>query len=268
MSWIWYADVGNCTVHWGAWADQQWQASARFSVDLLDSQEAKSLLFIALQDAGLKTADCRKAVLCLSSPSRRDVAEQFAAKQLAVSIVVAGDDFPVEVATDYYDPAQIGLDRLLNALAAIKSIGKACLVVDFGSCLTCDAITRGGVLTAGAIASGLPIMQQGLISSIPHLADAVQEVLQQPGSALPTGRSTTEGLSLGLIQGLAGMADRLITIMQQRVDSVAKIIATGGDAATIVPHCQTKMTIDEMLTLNGLHLAHEVFTGRATSPGN
>jgi len=262
MSWVWYADVGNCTMHWGAWAEQQWVASNRIAVELLGSQQGNDLLLTALQEAGLKTADCEKAVLCISSPARRSQAEQFALTQLETDVAVAGDDFPVEVATDYYDPTQIGVDRLLNALATIQEVGKACVVVDFGSCLTCDAITREGVLTAGAIAAGLPVMQQGLISSIPHLRDALQEALGQSGSALPAGRSTAEGLSLGLIQGLAGTADRLITIMQDRLGGVAKIIATGGDAAIIAPHCQTQMTRDEMLTFNGLRLAYEASQDR------
>ncbi len=261
MSWVWYADVGNCTVHWGGWTEREWQACGRLAADLLGSQQGNELLLTALQEAHLKVADCQKAVLCISSPARRSHAEQFAVNQLETDVAVAGDDFPVEVATDYYDPTQIGTDRLLNALAATHKVGKPCVVVDFGSCLTCDAVTREGVLTAGAIAPALPIMQQGLISSIPHLGDAVQEALEQPGSASPAGRSTAEGLSLGLIQGLAGMADRLITIMQQRLDSVAKIIATGGDAATIARHCQTEMTTDEMLTLDGLRLAHEASQG-------
>jgi len=257
MNWVWYADVGNCTVHAAAWAGSQWQAPVRVSVDLLGCAAADQALLTALREAGLKATDCEKAVLCLSSPARRTLAEQFAANQLEANVAVAGDDFSIRVATDYYDPTQIGTDRLLNALAAIESVGKPCVVVDFGSCLTCDAVTREGVLTAGAIAPGLPTMQQGLISSISHLGDAVQEALERFRSTPPAGRSTAEGLSLGLIQGLAGMADRLITIMQQRLDSVANIIATGGDAATIAPHCQTEMTRDEMLTLNGLRLAYE-----------
>jgi len=251
MSWVWYADVGNCTVHAAAWTGSEWQAPVRLPVDFVGCAEGDEALLTALHEAGLKTADCEKAVLCLSSPPRRTLAEQFAVNQLEANVAVAGDDFPVEVATDYHDPTQIGTDRLLNALAATQKVGKPCVVVDFGSCLTCDAVTREGVLTAGAIAPALPIMQQGL----------VQEALEQPGSASPAGRSTAEGLSLGLIQGLAGMADRLITIMQQRLDSVAKIIATGGDAATIARHCQTEMTTDEMLTLDGLRLAHEASQG-------
>jgi len=257
MSWVWYADVGNCTVHTAAWVESQWQAPMRVSVDLLGSAAGNQPLLTSLEEAGLKVADCEEAVLCISSPARRGLAERFALTQLETDVAVAGDDFPVQVGTNYYDPTQIGVDRLLNALAAIQKVGKPCVVVDFGSCLTCDAVTREGVLTAGAIAPGLPIMQHALTDRIPHLQEALQEALEQFGSAPPAGRSTAEGLSLGLVQGLAGTADRLIRIMQDRLSVAAPVIATGGDAATIVPHCQTEMATDEMLTLNGLCLAYE-----------
>jgi len=257
MSWIWYADVGNCTVHAAAWAGNQWQAPVRVPVNLLGSAAGDKVLLTALEEAGLRAVDCEKAVLCVSSPARRSQVEQFAVNQLETDVAVAGDDFPVPMATDYYDPTQIGVDRLLNALAAIEKVGKPCVVVDFGSCLTCDAITRQGVLTAGAIAAGLPVMKEGLMSSIPHLRDAVQQALEQPGTAVPVGRSTTEGLSLGLIQGLAGSANRLINIMHQNVGHNAPVVATGGDMHLVMPHCEAQMIADEMLTLNGLRLAYE-----------
>ncbi len=258
MSWVWYADVGNCTVHWGAWAEQQWQASDRLAADLLGSQQGNDLLLTALQEAGLNTADCEKAVLCLSSPARRNQAEQFAVNQLETDVAVAGDDFPVEVATDYYDPAQIGVDRLLNALAAIQRVGKPCVVVDFGSCLTCEAITRQGVLTAGAIAAGLPVMLSGLRALVPHLHTEIEEAMNMSGvNALPSGHNTAQGLTLGIVGGLAGSADRLISIMRRKVGRKASVIATGGDMHLVMPHCEARMIAAEMLTLDGLRLAYE-----------
>jgi len=262
MNWLWYADLGNCTVHAAAWAGGQWRAPVRVSVNLLGSAAGDEVLLTALEGAGLKAADCERVVLCISSPARRSQVEQFAVNQLEANVAVAGVDFPVEVATDYYDRTQIGTDRLLNALAAINSVRKACVVVDFGSCLTCDAITRQGVLTAGAIAAGLPVMQEGLMSSIPHLQDAVQEAVERQGTAVPVGRSTTEGLSLGLIQGLAGSADRLINIMRQNVGHKAPVVATGGDMRLVMPHCEARMIADEMLTINGLRLAYEASQDR------
>ena len=250
--------MGNCTVHWGACAEQQWQASDRLSVELLGSQQGNDLLLTALQEAGLKAADCEKAVLCISSPPRRTLAEQFARSQLETDVAVAGDDFPVEVATDYYDPTQIGTDRLLNALAAIESVGKPCVVVDFGSCLTCDAITRQGVLTAGAIAAGLPVMLSGLRALVPHLYTSIEEAMNMCGvNVLPPGHSTDQGLTLGIVGGLAGSADRLVSIMRQKVGRKASVVATGGDMHLVMPHCEARMIADEKLTLDGLRLAYE-----------
>ena len=258
MSWVWYADVGNCTVHAAAWTGSQWQAPVRVSVDLLGSQQGNDLLLTALQEAGLKTADCEKAVLCLSSPARRTLAEQFAANQLETDVAVAGDDFPVEVATDYHDPTQIGVDRLLNALAAIERVNRACVVVDFGSCLTCDAVTRQGVLTAGAIAAGLPVMLSGLRALVPHLYTSIEDAMNMCGvNALPPGHTTDQGLTLGILGGLAGSADRLISIMRRKVGRKASVVATGGDMHLVMPHCEARMIADEMLTLDGLRLAYE-----------
>ena len=258
MNWTWYGDLGNCTLHWGAWAEGQWQASDRLPADLLGSQQGNDLLLTALQEAGLKTADCQKAVLCISSPRRRSQAEQFAVNQLETDVAVAGDDFPVEVETDYHDPTQIGVDRLLNALTAIERVGKPCVVVDFGSCLTCDAITRQGVLTAGAIAAGLPVMLSGLRALVPHVYTSIEDAMNMSGvNALPPGRSTDQGLTLGIVGGLAGSADRLVSIMRQKVGRKASVVATGGDMHLVMPHCEARMIADEMLTLDGLRLAYE-----------
>ncbi len=258
MSWVWYADVGNCTVYAAAWAGGQWQAPVRVSVDLVGCAAGDEALLTPLREAGLKTTDCEKAILCISSPAGKTLAEQFAVNQLETDVAVAGDDFPVEVATDYYDPTQIGVDRLLNALAAIERVGKPCVVIDFGSCLTCDAITRQGVLTAGAIAAGLPVMLSGLRVLVPHLHTEIEEAMNMSGvNALPPGHSTAQGLALGIVGGLAGSADRLISIMRREVGRKASIVATGGDVHLMMPHCKARMIADEMLTLNGLRLAYE-----------
>ncbi len=269
MSWVWYADVGNCTLHAAAWTGSEWQAPVRVSVNLVGCAEGDDLLLTALQEAGLNTADCEKAVLYVSSPPRRSQAEQFAVNQLETDVAVAGDDFPVEVETDYHDPTQIGTDRLLNALAAIHKIGKPCVVVDFGSCLTCDAITRQGVLTAGAIAAGRPVMLSGLRALVPHLYTSIEDAMNMCGvNVLPPGHSTDQGLTLGIVGGLAGSADRLISIMRRKVGRRASIVATGGDMHLIMPHCEARMIADDMLTLDGLRLAYEAFADRANSRRN
>ena len=258
MSWTWYADVGNCTVHAAAWAAGEWRAAGRLPVDLLEAQEGQEALLGPLHETGLTPADCSAAVFCVSSPGRRKQVEKFISRCLGSRSVCAGDDFPAEVPTDYYDPAQLGVDRRLNALAAMQKVGKPCVVVDFGSCLTCDALTAEGVLTAGGIAPGLPALLLGLEGLVPHLRPATEEAMQMSGvNLLPPGRSTAQGLALGILGGLAATADRLVKIMYQTLGRKTPVIATGGDAHLLLPHCEVKMAVDEMLTLDGLRLAYE-----------
>ncbi len=261
MSWTWYADVGNCTVHSGAWREGRWAAVGRIPAGRLERGDWEITLLSRLEEAGLDSDDCNQAVLCLSSPNARSAVEKFAARWLGTGSVVAGEDFAVEVSTDYYDPAQIGVDRLLNALAAIERVGKPCVVVDFGSCVTCDAITAKGVLTAGAIAPGLPVIRTGLLKAVPHLATGLEEAMQLLGrECTPAGRSTAEGLTLGILASIAGSVDRLVEIMRQTVGRTAPVVATGGDAELVVAHCEVAITVDEMLTLDGLRSAYETTT--------
>ncbi len=258
MSWTWYVDVGNCTIHSAAWAEGRWAAVGRIPADRLERGDWETTLLSRLQEAGLDTGDCDRAVMCVSSPNTRSTVADFVARRLRVESVVAGEDFAVEVSTDYYDPAQIGVDRLLNALAAIERVGKPCVVADFGSCVTCDGVTAQGVLTAGAIAPGLPVIRAGLLKAAPHLATGLEEAMQLLGSeCTPAGRSTAEGLTLGILASIAGSVDRLVEIMRQTVGRTAPVVATGGDAELVVAHCEVVITVDEMLTLDGLRSAYE-----------
>ncbi len=257
MKWIWYADWGNWTLHWGAWAEHQWHTAQRVSVHELDTPDGEPVIAQQLAAAGLSSDGCQQAVVCVSAPAKTAAAVELAQTLLNTNIQIMGRDFLADLPTQYHDPAQIGQDRLANALAAMEMHGCPVVVLDFGSCLTCDAISADGVFLGGAIAPGLPASRRGIADLTPHLqieADAAgmakDTVIAQPG------HSTRECLSLGLHYGLAGAADRLVAVMQQYLADEAPVVATGGDAPQIAPLCQTAMSVEVMLTLDGLHLAH------------
>ena len=289
MSWTWYADVGNCTLHAAAWTAEGWSAAGRLAVDLVGTPAGNEQMLGWLHAAGLEPTDCAAAVLCISSPARREQMLSYVGQHLGCPVAIAREDFPVLVATNYYEPEQIGVDRLLNALAAREKVGAPCVVVDFGSCLTCDAVDAQGVLVGGAIAPGLPVVRAGLAQVVPHIAASLHlEVgagLKDVGAglalpngpagaassapttaaqrgSLPLGRSTEEGLTLGLVASLAGSADWLIAQMRRALNAQAPVIATGGDAVVIALSCHTEMVVDEMLTLDGLRRAYEQAAGQ------
>ena len=257
MKWTWYADLGNCTLHWAARTAQRWQATGRLSVAALGTPEALATIKEELSRADLTPGDCQEAVLCVSSPARESAVADVVGDVLPGAIKILGVDFHADFPTEYHDPAQVGADRLANVLGAVQACGTPVVVVDFGSCLTVDAISATGVFLGGAIAPGLPSIRKGL-AEIAHIRGAVQQALEP--AALPTqppGHSTAECLALGIYYGLAGSADRLAAIMRQHVGISAPVIATGGDATRLAPLCDTEMTVGQMLTLNGLRIAYE-----------
>lgn len=256
MKWTWYADLGNYTLHWAAWTNA-WRASGRVSVEVLGTPKVAATIKEELIQADLALDNCQQTVVCISAPSKRKFVEELAREVLHGAVKVLGSDFQADIPTEYYDPAQVGQDRLVNALAAVQTYGAPVVVVDFGSCLTVDAVSEEGVFVGGAIAPGLPGYHSG-ITSVAHLTAALEQALESRNiPAEQPGRSTADCLALGVHYGLAGSADRLVAVMHQHVGTDAPVIATGGDATRLAPLCQTEMTIEPMLTLNGLRLAHE-----------
>ena len=257
MKWIWYADWGNWTLHWGAWAEHQWHTAQRVSVRELDTPDGKPVIAQQLAASGLSSDGCQQAVVCVSAPAKTAAAVELAQTLLDTNIQIMGRDFLADLPTEYYDPTQIGQDRLANALAAMEMEGCPVVVLDFGSCLTCDAVSADGVFLGGAIAPGLPASRGGIADLAPHLRiEAERTGVAKDTVIVQPGRTTTECLSLGLHYGLAGAADRLVAVMREYLADEAPVVATGGDAPEIAPLCQTAMSVEVMLTLDGLRLAY------------
>ncbi len=154
---------------------------------------------------------------------------------------------PVEAKVDH--PGQVGADRLLDALAAFDRVGKACMVVDFGSALTVDVVSEDGAYLGGAIAPGLGMSAAALHSGTALLPEVTLEVPQTA-----TGTNSISCIQSGLFWGTIGMVESLVARLKTEHPEVTRVLATGTDAELFVPHTDA---IDEMipeLTLVGIRL--------------
>jgi type III pantothenate kinase len=163
----------------------------------------------------------------------------------------------------YEDPKQVGADRLVNAVAAVARYGAPCIVVDFGTATTWDAIDSEGRYIGGTIAPGLEISADALFV---HAARLSRVELVTPES--PIGRNTVESIQSGIINGTAGQVDRLVELFKQELGDEAKVIATGGLAEVVVGKCRTIDVTDPLLTLDGLRLIYERNTRGSDAPGH
>jgi type III pantothenate kinase len=150
------------------------------------------------------------------------------------------------------NPAELGADRLVNAIAAYERYGGPCIVVDFGTATTFDAISAKGEYLGGAISPGLGISADALFARAARLG---RVDLKRPAKVI--GTNTVTHLQSGLYYGYIGLVDGILERMIAELGAPARVIATGGLARQISADSRYIAQIDDMLTLDGLRILFE-----------
>ena len=152
----------------------------------------------------------------------------------------------------YQPPSDVGADRIVDAVAAIHKYGAPCIVVDFGTATTCDAINFRGEYLGGVITPGITISSDALFE---RAAKLPRVEIKRPRKVI--GSTTVEAMQSGLYYGYVGLVDGILRTMIDELDCSARVIATGGLAPLIATGSEFIETVDETLTLEGLRLVYE-----------
>src|SRR6266850_1457464 len=152
----------------------------------------------------------------------------------------------------YDNPAEVGADRIVNGVAAFEKYGGPCVVVDFGTATTFDAVSRKGEYLGGVICPGIGISAQALFE---HTARLPLVDIRQPAKII--GTNTVASIQSGLFFGYLGLVDGLLERLLQELGPKTNVVATGGLARMIGDNSKYIKTVDELLTLDGLRIIWE-----------
>ena len=166
---------------------------------------------------------------------------------LKKKVLVVNSDWPWPVRNCYRPPKAVGVDRLVNAAAAIREFGKPVLIVDFGTATTVDAVDASGNYRGGAILPGLELSALALAE---HTALLPVVDLKRPVRFL--GQNTRESIRVGIVAGSGGAVSYLIQNLKKVLGRSVPVIATGGLANLVLPFCPELRHVRPFLTLQGL----------------
>ena len=247
-------DVGNTQTVIGVYQQRELLCHWRVSTEGRRTSDELALYFqglLALR--GLAMENFEGMVVSSVVPDATMALEDMASNCWNFTPIILGHNARLNLEMDIDNPAELGPDRIANAIAAFEKYGGPCIVVDFGTATTCDAISATGAYLGGAIAPGIEISSRALFNKAARLP---RVELHRPDSVI--GKNTIASLQAGIIYGFAGQVDRLVELMKEELGTDSKVIATGGLATVLMPACRTIDCEDALLTLHGLLLIYEL----------
>ncbi len=164
-------------------------------------------------------------------------------------VSVVGRDTMAPIRNLYRKPSQVGQDRLVNAFAAKTLYGAPAIVIDFGTAITFDIVSRRGEYLGGLILPGIGISLSSL-----HEKTALLPRVELKATAHIIGKDTAASMRGGILFGFGAMCDGLVARYKKILGSTTKVIATGGNARLVKRYSKSIQIIDEDLTLKGLNL--------------
>jgi type III pantothenate kinase len=189
--------------------------------------------------------------ICLSCTVPRLIREyeHVAERWVRAPLLVIGPGIKTGIPVQHDAPAEIGPDRIVNAVAAKEKYGAPAIVVDFGTSTNFDVVSPAGEYVGGVLAPGVEISMDALFAKAARL---VKVDYVDPPAAI--GKSTATALQSGLVYGFAGQVDGIVDAIRRELGVDATAIATGGLADLIAPHSRTIGKVDPFLTLDGLRI--------------
>jgi type III pantothenate kinase len=246
-------DAGNTNIVFAVHDRRRWAGIWRIATDpQRTSDEYAVWLMALLTHAGLSFDLVNRAVIGTVVPAALYHLRRLCREWCQVEPLIARSnlDWGFDIRVDA--PAEVGADRLLNALAAYHMFKQALCVIDFGTATTFDVVADDGAYLGGAIAPGINLSIEAL-----HQAAARLPRIGMGRPQAVIGRGTVPAMQSGIYWGYVGLLEGMVARIEKEMGRKLKVVATGGLAPLFSEGTEIFDKIEPDLTLDGLRMLAE-----------
>ena len=245
-------DIGNTNIVLGCCDKDRILFRERVSTNLTATDlEYAVTLRTAVEMNGLDGSDIDGAIISSVVPSITSIVKAAVEKYTKVKCKVVGPGMKTGLSIKIDNPAQLGSDLVVDAVAGINEYPTPLIIIDMGTATTLSVIDENKDYLGGMIMPGIMVSHDSLInrtSQLPRIA------LEEPKKTI--GTNTVDCIKGGILYGNAGAIDGICERIRRETGKKYTVVATGGLAPTVIPLCMTDIILDEDLLLKGLMIIY------------
>jgi type III pantothenate kinase len=191
------------------------------------------------------------AILSSVVPHINNVMIKAVEKLLGITPIIVGPGVKTGLNIFMDNPAQVGSDLIVNAVAGLKYYGAPLVIIDMGTATTISVLDEKKSYVGGVIIPGVMVSLNALVERTSQLPDIA---VTAPRKVV--GKNTIDSMKSGIVFSQASALDGMIDRIWEELEYKTAVVATGGMAGAVIPHCHHEIIPDNELTLKGLSLLY------------
>ncbi len=248
-------DIGNTNIKYGLFEGDELKVSFRVATDLnRTSDQYGTAIIDMLAVKGIYATDIAGAIISSVVPSLNYTVSHMCSAYLGVEPLLVGAGLKTGHDLRVDNAREVGADRIVNDVAAIRKYGAPVIVIDFGTATTFNVINEQREFIGGVIAPGIRGSMDSLVSGTAKLP---RVEIETPKSAI--GKNTITNMQAGLVFGFAGLVDYIVKKIRREMKRPdMPVVATGGFSEIIAKEISCINVVDKLLTLQGLKYLYDL----------